>query len=183
MRHLNKINALGRETQHRKALLRNLAISLIEKKHIYTTTAKAKELRRYVEPLITRAKDDSTHNRRIVFSMLRHKQTITMLFGEVAEKIANRPGGYTRVIKIGARPGDRAEMAMIELVDFSLLNSGGEGAVAAKETAPKKRTRRGGKKQTGAKTETKTENIKGGKKPSTKTPSAPKLRQRKSGDA
>ena len=104
MRHRNKINQLGRETQHRKALLRNLAISLIEKKHITTTTAKAKELRRYVEPLLTRAKNDSTHNRRIIFSMLRHKQTISMLFGEVAEKIADRPGGYTRVVKIGTRP-------------------------------------------------------------------------------
>src|SRR6188474_325910 len=139
MRHRNKINQLGRETQHRKALLRNLAISLIEKKHIYTTTAKAKELRRYVEPLITRAKDDSTHNRRIVFSMLRHKQTISMLFGEVAEKVADRPGGYTRVIKIGARPGDNAEMAMIELVDFNDIYGKGKGEV--KEAT--KKTRRG----------------------------------------
>ena len=183
MRHRNKINKLGRETQHRKALLRNLAISLIDKKHITTTTAKAKELRRYVEPLLTRAKSDSTHNRRIIFSMLRHKDSISKLFGEVAEKIAARPGGYTRVIKIGTRAGDNADMALIELVDFSLLNGGSEVSAAATEATPKKRTRRGGKKQTGAKQETKTDIAKGGKKPSTKTPNAPKRRQRKSGDA
>jgi len=183
MRHRNKINKLGRETQHRKALLRNLAISLIDKKHITTTTAKAKELRRYVEPLLTRAKSDSTHNRRIIFSMLRHKDSISKLFGEVAEKIATRPGGYTRVVKIGTRPGDNADMALIELVDFSLLNGGGEVSAAATEATPKKRTRRGGKKQTGPKTETKTDVVKSGKKPSTKTPTTPKRRQRKSGDA
>lgn len=147
MRHRNKINHLSRDTQHRKALLSNLAVSLIEKKHITTTTAKAKALRRYIEPLLTRAKSDSTHNRRIVFSQLRQKSAIDLLFGEVAEKIANRPGGYTRVIKIGSRPGDNADMALIELVDFSLLNGGGEAAAsAAAETPGKKRTRRGGKK-------------------------------------
>ncbi|MEO5674184.1 MAG: 50S ribosomal protein L17 [Chitinophagales bacterium] len=183
MRHRNKINALGRETQHRKALLRNLAISLIEMKHITTTTAKAKELRRYVEPLLTRAKDDSTHNRRIVFSMLRHKQSISTLFGEVAEKIGDRPGGYTRVIKIGNRPGDNADMAMIELVDFSLLNSGAEGSVASAEATPKKRTRRGTKKPASTKTDIRTDSRKGEKKPSTKTSNAPKIRQRKSGDS
>ena len=106
MRHRNKVNHLSRDTQHRKALLRNLAISLIEEKHITTTTAKAKALRRYVEPLITRSKDDSTHNRRIVFSLLRDKKSINTLFGEVAEKIAARPGGYTRIIKMAARAGD-----------------------------------------------------------------------------
>src|SRR5215217_1424522 len=100
MRHRNKINHLGRDTQHRKALLMNLAVSLIEKKHITTTTAKAKALRGYIEPLFTRAKSDSTHNRRIVFSQLRQKNAIDLSFGEVAEKIATRPGGYTRVIKL-----------------------------------------------------------------------------------
>ena len=183
MRHRNKINQLGRETQHRKALLRNLAISLIDKKHITTTTAKAKELRRYVEPLLTRAKNDSTHNRRIIFSMLRHKDSISKLFGEVAEKIADRPGGYTRVVKIGTRPGDNADMALIELVDFSLLNGEGEVSKVATETAPRKRTRRGGKKQAGAKPEPKADITKSGKKPSTHAPAAPKRRQRKSGDA
>src|SRR4030095_11328364 len=105
MRHQNKINPLSRDSQHRKALLSNMATSLIMHKHIKTTTAKAKALRRYVEPLLTRAQNDSTHNRRVVFSLLRSKEAIDQLFGEVAEKIANRPGGYTRVIKIGSRPG------------------------------------------------------------------------------
>jgi len=146
MRHRNKINHLSRDTQHRKALLSNLAVSLLEKKHIKTTTAKAKALRRYIEPLLTRAKEDSTHNRRIVFSQLKQKNAIDVLFGEVAERIANRPGGYTRVIKIGNRPGDNADMALIELVDFSLLNGGAEAEAAAAEQTPKKRTRRGGKK-------------------------------------
>jgi large subunit ribosomal protein L17 len=146
MRHRNKINHLGRDTQHRKALMSNLAVSLIENKHITTTTAKAKALRRYIEPILTRAKSDSTHNRRIVFSQLRQKSAIDTLFGEVAEKIASRPGGYTRVIKIGNRPGDNADLALIELVDFSLLNGGGEATAAAAEPTTKKRTRRGGKK-------------------------------------
>jgi len=162
MRHRNKINHLGRDTQHRKALLSNLAVSLIEKKHITTTTAKAKALRRYIEPLLTRAKSDSTHNRRIVFSQLRQKNAIDMLFGEVAERIATRPGGYTRVIKIGSRPGDNADMALIELVDFSLLNGGGE-ATAAAETTTKKRTRRAGKKG-GSKSDAKTGDRKATKK-------------------
>src|SRR5262245_48684125 len=140
MRHLNKINHLGRDTQHRKALLRNLAISLIDKKHITTTTAKAKALRTYIEPLLTRAKSDSTHNRRIIFSVLRDKNSIDILFGDVAEKIANRPGGYTRIIKIGNRPGDNADMSFIELVDYSLLSGAGE-ARATETTTTKRRTR------------------------------------------
>jgi large subunit ribosomal protein L17 len=146
MRHRNKINHLSRDTQHRKALLSNLAVSLIEQKHITTTTAKAKALRRYIEPILTRAKNDSTHNRRIVFSQLKQKNAINVLFGEVAEKIANRPGGYTRVIKVGNRPGDNADLSLIELVDFSLLNGAGVEAAAAAEAPAKKRTRRGGKK-------------------------------------
>ncbi len=185
MRHRNKINALSRGTQHRKALLRNLAIALIGNKHITTTTAKAKELRRYVEPLLTRARKDSTHNRRIIFSMLRDKKTIDILFGEVAEKIADRPGGYTRVIKIGNRAGDNADMAMIELVDYSLLSGGAEAAATttATETAQKKRTRRAGKKTTGEKTGTKGMGLKKKeKKPASKTPNTPKIHQRKTGE-
>ena len=179
MRHRNKINPLGRNNQHRKSLLSNLATSLIMHSHITTTTAKAKALRRYVEPLLTRAKNDSTHNRRIVFSLLKSKEAIDRLFGEVAEKIANRPGGYTRVIKIGSRPGDNADMALIELVDFSLLNGGDTKAAA--EATTKKRTRRGGKRTAGSKTEAKSDTTKGEKKPSTKTSNAPKIRQRKTG--
>ena len=158
-----------------------MATSLILHKHITTTTAKAKALRRYVEPLLTRAKSDSTHNRRTVFSLLRSKEAIDKLFGEVAEKIATRPGGYTRIIKVGARHGDNADMALIELVDFSLLNGAGETAAAAADTAVKKRTRRGGKKTTGSQTSkdtTKTE-----KKPSSKGGNVPKIRQRKTGGA
>ena len=183
MRHQNKINALGRTSQHRKAMLSNMATSLIVHKNITTTTAKAKALRRYVEPLLTRAKNDSTHNRRIVFSVLRSKDAIDKLFGEVAEKIAGRPGGYTRVIKVGNRPGDNADMAMIELVDFSLLNGVPAETEAAAETAAKKRTRRGGKKAATGKTETKADTKKSEKKPATKGSNAPKIRQRKSGGA
>lgn len=146
MRHARKINHLGRDTQHRKALLSNMASSLILHKHIITTTAKAKALRKYVEPLLTRAKEDSTHNRRMVFSLLRQKDAVKTLFGEVAEKIANRPGGYTRIIKIGSRPGDNAELALIELVDFSLISSPDAAAQSAGKAAPRKRTRRAGKK-------------------------------------
>jgi large subunit ribosomal protein L17 len=175
MRHRNKINKLSRDTQHRKALLSNLAVSLIEKKHITTTTAKAKALRRYIEPILTRSKNDSTHNRRIVFSQLRQKGAIDILFGEVAEKIATRPGGYTRVIKIGNRPGDNADMALIELVDFSLLNGGAEVATAAAETPAKKRTRRGSKK-TGPKTDAKAGDKKSGRKQGSTTAAPEKKR-------
>ena len=181
MRHRNKTNHISRDTQHRKALLSNLAISLIERKHITTTTAKAKALRIYIEPLLTRAKSDSTHNRRIVFSQLKQKSAIEMLFGEVAEKIATRPGGYTRVIKIGNRPGDNADMAMIELVDFSLLNGGGEATAAAEEPTTKKRTRRGGKKPAGQKTDAKAGENKSGRKRSTNAPVERKKMPRKVG--
>lgn len=184
MRHQNKINKLSRTSQHRGALLSNMATSLILHKHITTTTAKAKALRRYVEPIITRAKENSTHNRRVVFSVVRSKEAVDLLFGDVAEKIANRPGGYTRIIKIGNRPGDNADMALIELVDYSLLNGAVTATAAAETAAPKKRTRRGSAKSTGAKLETKSvESRKGEKKPSTKTANTPKIRQRKSGGA
>lgn len=183
MRHQNKINKLSRTTQHRGAMLSNMATSLIMHKHITTTTAKAKVLRKYIEPLLTRAKQNSTHNRRIVFSVLRSKEAVDLLFGDVAEKIANRPGGYTRIIKIGNRAGDNSDMALIELVDYSLLNGATSATATATEAAPRKRTRRGAK-STGAKTETKgVDTKKSEKKPSTKTTNTPKIRQRKSGGA
>ncbi|MCK6610209.1 MAG: 50S ribosomal protein L17 [Bacteroidia bacterium] len=139
MRHGKTFNHLGRTSSHRKALLANMATSLILHKRITTTTAKAKELRKYVEPLITKAKDDSTHSRRIVFSYLKNKQSVAELFGPVAQKIADRPGGYTRVLKMLNRKGDNAEMSIIELVDF---NENLLGAKSAKASGAK-RTRRG----------------------------------------
>lgn len=119
MRHNKTFNHLGRTASHRKALLSNMACSLILHKKITTTLAKAKALKMYVEPIITKSKDDSTHSRRIVFSYLKNKYAVTELFREVAPKIANRPGGYTRILKIGFRQGDAAEMCFIELVDFN----------------------------------------------------------------
>lgn len=121
MRHGKKFNHLGRTASHRKAMLSNMAVSLITHKRINTTVAKAKELRKFVEPLVTRAKVDSTHNRRTAFSYLKDKNAVTELFREVAPKVGDRPGGYTRIIKTGNRKGDNAEMAMIELVDFNEL--------------------------------------------------------------
>lgn len=140
MRHGKKVNHLGRTSSHRKALLMNLAVALITHKRIKTTLAKAKSLRVYVEPLLNRGKVDSTHNRRIVFSYLQDKETITELFGPVAAKIGDRPGGYTRIIRLGERYGDAAEIAMIELVDFNELLLDGKKTDGAK----KKRTRRAG---------------------------------------
>lgn len=119
MRHGKKDNHLGRKEGHRYSLLSNLAVSLITHKRIFTTVAKAKALRTFVEPLITKSKADSTHSRRVVFSYLQNKEAVSELFREVSQKIADRPGGYTRIIKVGNRPGDAAEMAMIELVDFN----------------------------------------------------------------
>ena len=119
MRHGKKFNHLGRKTAHRKSMLANMASSLIEHKRITTTVAKAKALRIYVEPLITKSKSDTTHSRRTVFAYLQNKEVVTTLFREVAEKVANRPGGYTRIVKLGNRLGDNAEMALIELVDFN----------------------------------------------------------------
>ena len=141
MRHNRSINHLGRQAGHRKALLANLASSLILKKRITTTVAKAKALKSYVEPLITKSKDDSTHSRRVVFSYLKDKAAVAELFRTVAPKIADRPGGYTRVLHLGFRQGDAAEMALIELVDFN------EAALAAApKAAAKKATRRSTKK-------------------------------------
>ena len=136
MRHNKAVNHLGRKSGHRKALLANMATSLILNKRITTTVAKAKALKSYVEPLITKSKEDTTHNRRIVFSYLKNKEAVTELFRTVAPKIADRPGGYTRVLHIGFRQGDAAEMALIELVDFN------EAALAAAPKAAKKTTRR-----------------------------------------
>jgi large subunit ribosomal protein L17 len=150
MRHGDKTNNLGRKKAHREALLSNLACELITHKRIVTTLAKAKALRVYVEPLITKSKQNTTHQRRIVFSHLQDKAAITELFSTVSEKIGGRPGGYTRVIKLGARTGDNAEMGMIELVDFNEIY--GKGKDEQREGA--KRTRRGGSKK---KTETKAE--------------------------
>ena len=118
MRHGKKFNHLGRTADHRRAMLANMAISLIMHKRITTTLAKAKALKQYVEPLITRSKDDSTHSRRVVFSYLQNKEVMKELFGPVAEKVGDRPGGYTRIIKLGSRLGDGADIAFIELVDF-----------------------------------------------------------------
>jgi len=123
MRHGKKFNHLGRKTAHRKSMLANMASSLIEHKRITTTLAKAKALRVYVEPLITKSKTDTTHSRRTVFAYLQNKEVVTTLFREVAEKVANRPGGYTRIVKLENRLGDNAEMAFIELVDFNTTYS------------------------------------------------------------
>lgn len=126
MRHGKKVNHLSRQAGHRKAMLANMACSLIEHKRINTTVAKAKALKVFVEPLITKSKEDTTHNRRIVFTYLRNKYAVAELFREVAPKVGDRPGGYTRIIKLGNRLGDNADMAMIELVDFNELYNGGK---------------------------------------------------------
>ena len=143
MRHNKKFNHLGRTASHRSAMLANMAISLIEHKRITTTVAKAKALKKYIEPLITKAKDDSTNSRRVVFSYLQNKEAIKTLFGEVAEKVGDRPGGYTRIIKLGTRQGDAAQVCFIELVDFDpeMAKDGG-----------KKKTRRS-RRSSGAKAE------------------------------
>ena len=138
MRHGKKFNHLGRKTAHRKAMLSNMACSLIEFKRINTTVAKAKALKQYVEPLITKAKTDSTHSRRIVFSHLRQKETIKELFGTVSSKVGERPGGYTRIIKTGNRMGDNAEMCMIELVDFNEVYTNGKEEKKTKTRRRKK---------------------------------------------
>ena len=136
MRHNKTINHLGRQSGHRKALLANMASSLIMHKRINTTVAKAKALKSYVEPLITKSKEDTTHNRRVVFSYLKDKNAVTELFRTIAPKVADRPGGYTRVLHTGFRQGDAAEMALIELVDFN------EAALASAPKSAKKNTRR-----------------------------------------
>lgn len=144
MRHNKAINHLGRQSGHRKALLSNMAASLITNKRIITTVAKAKALKSFVEPLITKSKEDTTHNRRVVFSYLKDKNAVTELFRTVAPKIADRPGGYTRVLHVGFRQGDAAEMALIELVDFN------EAALASAQKAEKKTVRRSRAKKAAA---------------------------------
>ena len=151
MRHNKAINHLGRKSGHRKALLANMAASLILNKKITTTVAKAKALKTYVEPLITKSKDDSTHSRRVVFSYLKDKNAVAELFRTVAPKVADRPGGYTRVLHLGFRLGDAADMALIELVDFN------EAALASTAKAAKKVTRRSRAKKAEAAPETKQE--------------------------
>ena len=163
MRHGDKVNNLGRKSAHRKAMLANMASSLILHKRINTTVAKAKALRTYVEPLLTKSKDDSTHSRRTVFAYLKSKEAVDMLFKDIATKIADRPGGYTRILKTGARLGDNADMCFIELVDFN------ENMLTVKAPAKAKASRRGGKKKaedasvtpTGKKDESTDENAKG----------------------
>ncbi len=150
MRHGDKINNLGRKTAHRHSLLTNLAISLIEHKRIFTTLAKAKALRLFVEPIITKGKTDSQHNRRTVYSYLQNKEAVTTLFKEIAEKVGDRKGGYTRIIKTGNRQGDAAEMAMIELVDFNEIYTNSKSGGAEKKA---KTTRRSRAKKSSAKTE------------------------------
>lgn len=141
MRHGKKVMHLGRKTAHRKSMLSNMACSLIEHKRINTTVTKAKALKQFVEPIITKAKSDTTHNRRLVFSSLRDKETVTELFRDVATKVGDRPGGYTRIIKLGNRLGDNASMAMIELVDYNEVYK-------SEATEKKKTRRRGGKAKT-----------------------------------
>lgn len=150
MRHGKKFNHLGRKTAHRKSMFANMACSLIEHKRINTTVAKAKALRQFVEPLITKSKEDTTHNRRVVFSYLRNKYMVTELFKEVSVKVADRPGGYVRIIKLGNRQGDNAPMAMIELVDYNPNYN-------PNNKAKKKTTRRGKTKKVEETVEVKTE--------------------------
>ncbi len=156
MRHGKKFNHLSRTTSHRAAMLSNMASSLILSKRISTTVAKAKALRKYVEPLLTKSKTDDTNSRRVVFSYLQNKESVSELFNEVAEKIATRPGGYTRILKTGNRFGDNAEMCIIELVDYNDLMQ-----KEAKEEKPKtRRSRRGGaKKEEAPEVEAKTEEV------------------------
>ena len=142
MRHNKAINHLGRQSGHRKAMLANMAASLIMHKRINTTVAKAKALKSYIEPLITKSKEDTTHNRRVVFSYLKDKNAVTELFRTIAPKIADRPGGYTRVLHIGFRQGDAAEMALIELVDFNEAALASTNKAAAKKTTRRSRAKK-----------------------------------------
>ena len=145
MRHGKKINHLGRKTAHRKSMLANMSCSLIEHKRINTTVAKAKALKQFIEPLVTKSKNDTTHNRRIVFSRLRQKQAVATLFRDISEKIGDRPGGYTRIIKLGNRLGDNADMAMIEFVDYNEIYNADK---PKKKTT--RRSRRGNKNKSEA---------------------------------
>ena len=152
MRHRKKFNHLGRKKGHRSSMLANMACSLIEHKRINTTLAKAKALKKFVEPLITKSKSDTTHNRRIVFSRMKQKNAVAELFRDVAVKVADRPGGYTRIIRLGNRLGDNAEMAMIELVDYN-------DTYVNKKKKTTRRSRRGGKKSDPVSTEFANENL------------------------
>ncbi len=164
MRHQRVINHLGRTSSHRKAMLANMAASLIIHKRITTTTAKAKVLKTYVEPLLTKSKEDSTHSRRVVFSYLKDKSAVSELFREISPKISDRPGGYTRILKIGNRIGDNAEMCIIELVDYNEAMLGGAEAAKSKTSR-----RRRSSKKTGEATAAKTK-----KAASEKTKKTPK---------
>ena len=155
MRHKNKVKQLSRKAAHRKALMRNLSIALITHKRIRTTLAKAKALRPFIEPLVTRAKEDSMHNRRLVFAKLQNKFAVKELFEVIAPKVGDRPGGYTRVLKLGPRRGDNAEMALIEFVDFNEYLQGEKLANRAQRT--KKRRRRRRKKKTASDAATNTQ--------------------------
>lgn len=157
MRHGKKFNHLGRKKGHREAMLSNMANSLIEHKRIFTTVAKAKALRGFVEPLITKAKSDSTHNRRVAFRYLRNKEGVSELFTTVADKVGDRPGGYTRILKTHNRLGDNAEMCMMELVDFNELMLEAKEQNSSKSTTKKKRTRRAGSSSKPAAAETSSE--------------------------
>jgi len=157
MRHGKKFNHLGRKTAHRSAMLSNMASSLIMHKRINTTVAKAKALRKYIEPILTKSKTDDTHSRRVVFSYLQDKESVTELFNNVAGKIANRPGGYTRILKTGARLGDNAEMCIMELVDFNEFLLKEEGAAGKAKT---RRSRRGGKAKSTPTAETEASEVK-----------------------
>ena len=150
MRHGNKNNNLSRTKAHREALMSNMAVSLIAHKRIETTLAKARALRRFVEPLLTKSKEDNTHSRRVVFSYLQDKNAVSVLFRDVAPKIAERPGGYTRILKLGHRLGDASEMAMIELVDFNTVYKKDQGAGAEAKKTRRSRRSTGTKKVTGA---------------------------------
>src|SRR6187402_1675783 len=169
MRHGKKFNHLSRQTAHRSSMLANMACSLIEHKRINTTVAKAKALKQFVEPLITKSKSDTTHNRRIVFAYLRSKYAVTDLFRDVAAKVGDRPGGYTRIIKVGNRLGDNADMAMIELVDFNELYNGG------KKEVKKAKSRRGGSGKGKAETAVETTKVEAPKaeEPQAEAPEAP----------
>tara|TARA_A100001234_G_C12639024_1_gene391160 strand:- start:2527 stop:3057 length:531 start_codon:yes stop_codon:yes gene_type:complete len=142
MRHGKKFNHLSRKAPHRKSMLSNMASSLIIHKKIETTVAKAKALRKYIEPILTRSKNDTTHSRRTVFSLLNNKESVTELFNNISEKIASRPGGYTRIIKTGFRLGDNAEMCVIELVDYNTLLLGGDDKAAASKTRRRRRRKK-----------------------------------------
>lgn len=148
MRHGKKFNHLKRKSAHRKALLRNLSLALIEHKRINTTLAKAKALRIFIEPLVTKGKNDTTHNRRTVFRHLHNKYAVTELFGPISDAVADRPGGYTRIIRTGFRKSDGAEMAMIELVDFNEVYEGGK-TKGSSSGSGRRRRRRGGRGGTG----------------------------------